>query len=462
VKMHFYFVNSVSKMISWSAVVGLAFTCSTFGQSRPADFGNQWVKTHAFTLGGWNGSRDKFNYPQFQGAGLNTPTDGLPALPTHVFFAATDIGPTGYAGGDTGQALNEHITEYPNRAAWIAYDEPSRYQMDGVGRVVSQLKQVEANKLIYTNAFPSTSSDQLWGFDNPAPNPGYTYSQYLDDMMAVVQPDVLMYDYYPFYGDGSAFYNGYLDNMMTVRAKAQQYNVPYFGHVQANNIGGSHYLPTATELRAQLFSQLTAGYKGIFYWTYEAIHEPEALINENGLPSALYPIAAAANAEIARLGPTLVHLESTDVRYIAGSVSTPFGLQSWSSGAGFDPHILSIFSSNSANGLIGFFRDEDDQPYFMLTNLNNERDASEASMEGRFTLVFDSSIDEIYRLNRSTGQIDMISLTNHILINYTLLGGHGDLFNYSGVFAGVAVPEPSMGLLGTGGLLICGLIRRKH
>jgi len=96
--------------------------------------------------------------------------------------------------------------------------------------------------------------------------------------------------------------------------------------------------------------------------------------------------------------------------------------------------MLSVTSNDGADALIGAFRDDNYQPYFMLTNLRHGAGMTESEAMGSFKIIFDDTVNAIYRLNRTTGQIDVIPLVNHSLIEHELGGGSGDLCNYTGDF----------------------------
>jgi hypothetical protein len=148
------------------------------------------------------------------------------------------------------------------------------------------------------------------------------------------------------------------------------------------------------------------------------------------------------NAETQNLGQSLRFLQSTDVRFVSGGVgATPNGLTNWvnnPSGTGLTA--ISVTNSNSSSekdGLIGFFTDDDNQPYFMLTNLFHAANMSAAAGSVEFTLTFDGNTNAVYRLNRLTGVPERVDLSSHVL-SLTLPGGTGDLFKIDdGYFAGI-------------------------
>jgi hypothetical protein len=66
----------------------------------------------------------------------------------------------------------------------------------------------------------------------------------------------------------------------------------------------------------------------------------------------------------------------------------------------------------------------------MLTNLMHGADVTASAGTMQFQIQFDTTINEILRMNRLTGQSEILTLNNHVL-SLTLEGGTGDLFKYS-------------------------------
>ncbi len=254
-----------------------------------------------------------------------------------------------------------------------------------------------------------------------------------------------MFDRYPFLANGTTDRDGWINNLMTVRNKAMANNRPYWGWLQSSLAVGSR-IPSASDTRFNAWTLLTAGHTGLNYYTYD---NTGWFLDANGAPTTFYQNAAAANAEIAVVGQSLRMLTSTAVRFVPGTTSsTPPGLSNWTAGAGGDPHLINVAVDTSLpqnrgadkDGLIGFFTDDAGQQYFMLSNLYHGSTLSAAGASLPFRLTFDSSINSLWLLNRLTDQPQQISLVNHVL-NWTLLGGTGDLFKYdNGDFAGWGGP----------------------
>jgi hypothetical protein len=179
------------------------------------------------------------------------------------------------------------------------------------------------------------------------------------------------------------------------------------------------------------------------YFTYDVAFD-RGLLEPDGQPNRLYHDAAKVNQEVLRLGQSLRYLTSTGVEFIAGTKSThiPALLKSFDEG---DQRLhgalrgVSIENAGDAHcGLVGFFRDDAGNQYFMLTNLLQGPDKTADQCKATFTLRFHPNVKSILRLNRQTGQAEKLAIDPAQGLTVTLEGGTGDLFKYgNGAFAGV-------------------------
>ncbi|MFC1890401.1 carbohydrate-binding protein, partial [Thermodesulfobacteriota bacterium] len=381
--------------------------------------------------------------PTYVGAGLNTLLGWVqPAMQAciassfglswHAHIRPADQGPDAWFRGTV-----YATAACGNGAGWMLHDEPSRLQMDGIGQSAAWVQASYPHMLTYGNAFPNLATPtQLWGDDS---NPGYTWEQYLDDYVAIIHPDVLMYDYYPFEDDGSTR-SEYYYNLMAVRTKARAGNLPYWAFLQSWE-NDAHRTPSESDLRMNVFTHLAAGYTGLAYFTYEHFQDG-GLLDVAGNPTELYYQAADVNAEVRNLGPVLRMLTNEDVRYVPGkSVGglvtnpTPNGLNDWSACAGGDPYITNVDVDHSAfgtyglrkNGLIGLFSDDWGRRYFLLVNVNHGSRLTAAEGSLPFLVDFDGSVDELVEIDRDTGLERTVPLSDHRL-SVTLLGGSGRLY----------------------------------
>ncbi len=415
-------------------------------QSGDSGFGWQWVRSHQFGIQAVSLRPATWDFDEYFGAGMTL----LNRDPGNPF---TTNRPPAYADKQwhafvTDQSLYNTMKSIPGNTGWIINDEPSRLQMPAVASLTSYVRQQDPQKVLYTAAAHDEWGAAGWYGDSS--QPGYTYAQYLDDFVSIIHPDVLVFDKYSLYSDGTtnAFY---LRNLMTIRSKAISSNLPYWGWLQAFGRSQGRE-PSESDNRFNAYTHLTMGYTGFLYWTYDYYAGTgDAMIDINGNQMPLYQSVKQTSAETTNLGKSLRYLKSTDVRFVPGkhgspavTNSTPAGLTNWGVGPNPDPHILSLTVdfTNSANigtgkdGLVGFFTDDAQQPYFMLSNLYHGASLSAAAASLGFAITFDSSVNELLRLNRVTGAQEVLTLNNHQLF-WTLPGGTGDLFKYNtGDFVG--------------------------
>lgn len=82
--------------------------------------------------------------------------------------------------------------------------------------------------------------------------------------------------------------------------------------------------------------------------------------------------------------------------------------------------------------MVGFFRDPNNEEYFMVTNKINSRatDVDDAGLATQVTLTFKDEVTAIERLSRETGEVERLELKGHAL-TFKLPAGTGDLFKYA-------------------------------
>ena len=419
--------------------------------------GRQWIRSHPFTLTALSQQAALTNGATYRGAGLNTflawkrPAELLPIavggdLPWHFHLSETTLT----------QTVIDEITlaaGHPGNTGWIVNDEPTFLEMADTAVIVDHVRQRFPEALVYTNAFPIGADAQTYYGDGS--NPNYDYSNYLDDIATIVRPDVMMYDFYPF-GIGGVHSGFYYTNLMAVRARARSHELPYWAWIQAWEKPAPPFdkrLPSESDLRFQMFTHLAAGYQGFSYFAWD-LGDLTSLVDASGNTSPLYDVAGPANREVENLGQALRFLENTDVRYVANTGNpTPALMTDWAPGAGGDPFILRVDIDRSfpgstgpwKDGVIGFFSDDEDERYFMLTNAYHGENMTAADTLLHFEIEFDAAITQVLRLNRLTGMDEIVQLDPSNTLRLALPGGTGMLFKYDTGrgFPGVVIPEPS-------------------
>jgi len=90
--------------------------------------------------------------------------------------------------------------------------------------------------------------------------------------------------------------------------------------------------------------------------------------------------------------------------------------------------------------LVGFFRDDAGQEYFMVVNKDVARDKTGDELATQVILTFHPSVKAIQRIRRDDGSVERIAIDRHY--GFELPGGTGDLFKFDtgSSFAGVEPP----------------------
>jgi hypothetical protein len=398
--------------------------------NRPANFGTHWVRNNDFTTSAWGFT----DYPTlYTDAHFNGAFGG-----GYQSLAAAGVTPM-YVGAMT--TLNDtsktEIQVALNRGTsiFLLRDEMPLSEAAGFKQVSDYIRSIDDDAMI------------LLGLAASSP-------EYVDQAITAAQPDAVIHGFYPYVAGDSLlqdyWYRGGLSDVALIRDRALFYDVPYFAYVQsfddqqasANPPEYRRRMPSESELRAELFTKLSAGVKGFAYFVFQdGLYEDVALVSPAGVTHALYPAARDANREVANLGRVLRHLESTDWRFRSRSGhATPDYMTVWNANAG--DGLLDVFTISGSvqpfkDALIGYFEDELGQDYFMLVNAMHGKTLSAANAAVSFVLTFDASVNELLRINRLTGEPEKLILNNHVL-NLTLPGGTGDLFKYNtGDFAGI-------------------------
>ena len=455
--MWFKMADSVSlfatdTVLRWetSAATKVSFDCIQLASiDVPRDsFGKIWVRNHPFALMGLLGGGEDCNIDTYKASNMNMTLlwkndfdllkqSDREAIPwVYHIEVRKELGYTKLC-----DALKNHVKKVydinPAGAwSWTIWDEVGGQRFPLAAEIVDWAKQAYPNILVYSNARPpgdDTASDWA-GTDFPA---NWGYRDYINDYARIIKSDILSYDVYPFRdggGTGNLYYS-----LKLVSDAGKMAGLPYWIFVQSSAWDQRWRVPSESDLRMQVFLSLTYGFTGIQYFVYDS---GNAMVDEDGNPLPVYKTVQDLNREVANLGNTLRFLTNIDIRYIAGKEGeqinkTPNGVTHWASGAGRDFYIKNVGLDLSKpankgakkNGSIGFFTDDNNRRYFMLTNVYNGGDLTADQAKLDFIVEFSDKVDSLTNFNRLTGKEEIIKLKDHKLY-ITLPGGTGNLYHY--------------------------------
>ena len=418
----------------------LGVTTVSYARLPMNQFGTNWVKTHKFQI--------------YSSSGLGPDSiEWYGTVPS-----MTDLHMSAFSSGGGGEM--SHAPKYGLMGHSNFWMDPNNNDVDENGNVAGWIKDYVART--------SPTSDQGWNIDDEPFSEEYSkngaltswmktarengliylntcvgYGPDIENMLNTVQPDILHGDFYPCYTDAygnPTEHPAYFEVIKMWRDKAVTWGVPYFGWVEAfsDTYNGGFREPSESEMRMNVWSHLTMGYKGIAWFLYDSM--PNSLVDTDRTPRNSYYWARSINSEIEKQGRYLRFLNNTDVRFVPNAGhSTPSGLTNWSSGAGGDNYILAIYvqtpSVTNRDALIGFFTDSSGQRYFMVQNLYRGPYYSAADTYAAFSIYYGNGNNlpvpnTIYRLDRTTGQSVAVSLNQGTTLNFSMPGGTAELFSY--------------------------------
>ena len=319
---------------------------------------------------------------------------------------------------------------------------------------------------------------------------GAFYPNELQQFMMTVKPDILCFDSYPFRlshirkppghpigGSPRTWY----EHMQKYRLAALAGHdgtgaqpIPYAQYLDTFLLSHEEppHLTAESEIRLNQFASWTFGFTFVSAFVYNSPdgHGVEAALFEalgDERPTPAFYHIAETNRQSRNLGPSLVRLQSTDIRIIPGRHMegspaapadnvAPAGLGAvplWDPRA--DPYITSITAANMGpmndglrgDVLVGYFRpllQSDDAPdsgnesYFMITNGLTSPSGPAAAAQQHIRITFDfgkSDVSSLQRRDRLTGLVEVVPLVHddesRRHLDLVLDGGTGDLFKFN-------------------------------
>lgn len=462
-----------------SLAIALIPATAAFADVESLDRGHQLLIKHglqiqAWVFPGWKvpGVPHSFNMAAWEESNLTAPTF-MPASGSVGDYVGTAPGiPWGKSGGYDDLSAAE--APYASNLVSVQLgDEHDLTDPDIFNQTVTRIinwKERYPNTIVFNSQWGTQFTDEV-----------------MLSYMAAAQPDMLMFDAYPFNGLETFVPGGspsilyyHLGNWRRLALLGNDGTgtrpIPMGLHTQTFTApnGIEDHIVTESELRLNRFSAYVYGYTYINCFFYD-----QPGLNNEGLetvlfsgPNDTYPTTALfdqlaeLNRQSLNLGPALVRLLTTDVRFKLGrhklspsSAPEPivkfFGMETWSAGQTV-PHLTSVETTNlgtenyglEGNVILGGFRvlEESldgaaygDQAYFMVVNglSSKELTGTAAATRQRIHLTFDfgsSGITALQRMSRDTGLVEDVALVPEggsvYSLELELDGGTGDLFKF--------------------------------
>lgn len=298
-------------------------------------------------------------------------------------------------------------------------------------------------------------------------------------MVKRLQPDLIMFNYYPWLFSFIDYSNinqrPYLHNWygrhilyrnLAISARDDGKVIPFGAFTQTytsiaypgNPV--QTIIPTVSQMRLNYFGSLAFGAKILSAFVYNDYPSSPPLFQGilNNQTNPLFIQQTIINEQITKLGTALLQLQTSDVRFIprkTSDIGWSLPQLKWNNPDinRPDPFLTDVTASrgeNIQNGdvLIGYFKpvhksldgtNTTNENYFMIVNgfYENESQSTIQNIHLRFDFGNISAINSLLRLNRLTGNIEVLPLIkenttgNNYCFDLELNGGEGDLFKYN-------------------------------
>lgn len=341
-------------------------------------------------------------------------------------------------------ALVDRVKNHPALEAYFLDDEPGAVAFPGLGRLVAYLRERDPAHLAYINLFPTYANEQQLGVSADATERarvGYPtnfagvgtgdktvllYREHLKRFVETVKPDLISYDHYhllqPDQSGKPVDGEQYFLNLALIRIAALEANVPFVNTIQSGRHLESWRDPTPAEMRWLVFTTMAYGGRGISYFTYWG---PRGAFYVGGKPSPLVKPVAALNAELLKLGPALLKLDSIAVYQTA---PLPYGAEAI-------PANAPVQIIGDGQFVLGLFGKAGKPTAFMIVNRDYGR---EAKAEVRVAIPG----GKLQELDRKNGRwSDVATWNKNRTMKIELMPGDGRLFRVTGTAIRLASPK---------------------
>jgi hypothetical protein len=224
--------------------------------------------------------------------------------------------------------LVDKVKKHRGLEAYYITDEPGANKFKDYAELIAYLRKKDPSRLAYLNLLPIYANEQQLGVSlNEVDRKKIKYPMhlhgvgsddkaivlYLDHLrkfVSIVKPNLISYDHYHLFSNGDG--QKYFLNLALISQVSKEARVPFMNIIQAGLFLKEWRLPTAREVRFQVYTTLAYGGKGISYFTYWGSESDQGLYRD-GKQSALAKDVSVLNAEIKKLSPTLIALDSNGV-----------------------------------------------------------------------------------------------------------------------------------------------------
>jgi len=259
-------------------------------------------------------------------------------------------------------------------------------------RLIDNFRSRDPGKLFLVNL------SGLWDYKSDTSNDSNIqnkawFADYLNKCTTQMKPDILCYDEYPFWANGTDE-ELYFLSLAMVRQSALAAGIPFMIIHQACDWGGSTRVPNADEMRWQDYTSLAYGFQGLSYFALSGFSG--CMIDSKGNTTPGYAAARELNPQFIAIASQLLAIRSLHAYHLAGANGMPWGgdpLEKLPAGAPFYLNFSAPgMSKIPAEGmLLGYFGKADKPTHVLVVNLNYKRAVTTTVMGPSPLSLFDAT-----------------------------------------------------------------------
>lgn len=218
----------------------------------------------------------------------------------------------------------DKLPDGPACWGYMLADEPSAAAFPALAARAQEIRTHRPGRFGYVNLYPNYAP--AWALGTA------TYDEHVAKFVQVVKPEVLSMDHYPLMRPEGDTRDAYLANLRTMREQSLAAGIPFWNYFYAMPFN-DRLDPTEAQIRWQIYASLAHGAKGVLYFCYWTpgkgnkgkgeFPKGGAIITAEGLKTRHYDQARRINAQLKKLGPTLMQLTSTAVVKLSTADSPP-------------------------------------------------------------------------------------------------------------------------------------------
>ena len=247
------------------------------------------------------------------------------------------------------------IKDYASNPALWGYfvkDEPDASMFINLGDVNRYLQENDKEHTSFINLLPIDASAEQLGKT--------AYEHYVDEYTRMIHPKILSFENYSLLKDGVS--KQYFLNLEIIRRQGIKHKTPFCYSLQSMP-HGQYRDPSENDLRFQVNTALAYGSKGIIYFKDFSQADSkcsfqDAVFDSSGKPTRKYQQITNINAELKKLAPVLMHLNSAAIYHTS---NIPEGSKAL-------PTDGLICKIDGGEFVVGQFVSDDGAKYAMIVN----------------------------------------------------------------------------------------------